>query len=218
MTQNHAVGNGAQIHRSSAAVIGDMAQPLPYPIGIYRVLMRLPVWLYRLGLGRLVNLISIMVLTTRGRISGLPRHTPIEYRIHGRKIYVISAWGTRPHWFQNLQADPIVTLRLGGHVFAAQARGVSNTGEALRVLYLFRKRAPAFYDALIARLSEQERITTRTLPDVSDRFTIVRFDPLETEPALPTVPSDWRWIWGGLGLAGGVLLLWAIIRRSGYRA
>jgi deazaflavin-dependent oxidoreductase (nitroreductase family) len=214
MTRNPTVPSDAALTMSIPQA-DTLADALPYPTGIFRRLLRLPIWLYRLGLGGLMNAISLMILTTRGRLTGLPRHTAIEYRAHGSKLYVVSGWGERPHWCQNLIADPIVTIRQGGRVFAAQARVVENTGEALRVLHLFRKRAPVFYDALITRLSDQQRVTVRSLPDVSDQFTIVRFDPLMTDPALPSVPSDLRWLWlvplvGGLGW-----VIWMALRRNG---
>lgn len=183
----------------------------PYPHGIYRSLLRLPLLFYRLGLGWLMDINQVMVLTTLGRVSGQPRHTPIEYRVHGSKLYVVSAWGQQPNWYQNLLAEPRVTLQCGGRIISAQAQVVENTGEALRVLHLFRKRAPLIYDALISRLTEQD-ITTRTLPDVSSQFTIVRFDPLPGLPLLPPLAADWR----RLPLLAALLLglLWLWLRRK----
>lgn len=167
----------------------------PYPNALMRHLLRLPIWMYRIGLGSLLNLAHIMILTTRGRKSGLPRHTAIEFRVHGSKIYVVSAWGERPHWYQNLMLDPGVTLRLGTRQIGAQAHVVDDAGEALRVLHLFRKKAPAVYDAILTRLSTEESVSLKNLPDVSHQFTIVRFDAMPGEARLPAVKADLRWIW-----------------------
>jgi deazaflavin-dependent oxidoreductase (nitroreductase family) len=153
---------------------------------------------------------GLMVLTTWGRKSGLPRHTAIEYRTHGSKIYVVSAWGRRPNWYSNLIEQPVVRIRMGRRTFSARASVVEDSGEALRVLYLFRKRAPVIYDAILAHLSEQESVDVRTLPDVSDRFTIVRLDPSEDVVGPPTVDVDLRWLWL---VAGAILLaLWGVFR------
>ena len=200
---------GGRVGFQPTAAPSDQAlnTPLPYPSGVYRQMVRLPLWLYRLGMGELVNTLDIMVLTTRGRSSGLPRHIPIEYRVHGSKIYLVSAWGTRPDWFQNLQQTPIVTIRRGEQVLSARAHVVDNAGEALRVLHLFRKRAPVFYDALIARLTSIESVNSRTLPDISDQFTIVRLEPLTTMPEMPSVNTDLKWLWG----VGAISLLgWGV--------
>jgi deazaflavin-dependent oxidoreductase (nitroreductase family) len=156
--------------------------------------MRLPILGYRLGLGSLVDSLKIMVLTTRGRTSGLPRHTAIEYRQHGSKIYVISIWGNRPNWFQNLLKCPEVTMQRGSHLSAATAHQVTNSGEALRVLHLFRRRAPGIYDSIIARLTARESIDSRTLHEVTDQFTIVRIEPHPGDVPLSPVPVTTSWM------------------------
>jgi deazaflavin-dependent oxidoreductase (nitroreductase family) len=172
-----------------------MGELIPYPTGIVRLLMRLPVLFYRLGLGDVMNAARFLMLTTRGRRTGLARATPVEYRRHGNKLYVISGWGKRPHWFQNLLADPVVTVQQGRHVFPARASVVDSRGEALRVLHLFRKAAPFVYDAVLARLSNQPAIDVKTLPDVSGDFTIVRLDRLDDDTlTLPPVQADMGWM------------------------
>lgn len=190
---------------------------LPYPRGFGRWLVRLPLLFYRVGLGDVLDrILHIMVLGTRGRASGLPRYTPIEYRRHGSKIYVISAWGDQPHWFKNLQIRPEVMAQTGRQGCKATASLVTNEGEALRVLHLFRRRAPFFYDPLIARLSERDSVNARTLPEVSRHFTIVRIDPEPGESELPPLTTDSLWVWPAL-LAVGVVVLAAIwlTRQSG---
>lgn len=167
---------------------------IPYPSGIGRWLLRLPLVVYRMGLGELMNSAHIMVLGTRGRKSGLTRHTPIEYRRHGSKLYVVSAWSERPQWVKNLKASPDVLVQQGKRQFGARAEVVTNAGEALRVLHLFRRRAPFVYDPLIARLSERERIDERTLPEVTEKITIVRLDPTPTKPDLLPLPTNYGWV------------------------
>lgn len=184
---------------------------LPDPQGVPRLLLRFPLWMYRAGLGEPLNLIKIMVLTTRGRKSGVARYTPIEYRRHGSKIYVISGWGEQPNWYQNILASPEVTLQLGKTALDARASVVTNTGEVLRVLHLFRRVAPFVYDPVLARLGNRDSVTPATLPDISDQFTIVRFDPVPSvgKPTLPALPTDLAWVWFGLivvGLAAALIL------------
>lgn len=184
------------------------AQLIPHPQGYQRLLLRVPLWMYRAGMGEVANSAKLMILTTRGRTSGLARHIPIEYRRHGSKIYVISGWGETPNWYQNLRAHPEVSLQLGKQRIDARASVVTNQGEILRVLHLFRRTAPFVYDPMLARMSDQPSITPRTLPDVSDRFTIVRFDPIAATSGLTTVPTDYAWVWFALIVAG---LLTALI-------
>ncbi len=181
-------------------------QLIPHPRGVQRVFLKMPLWMYRAGLGEFLNMTRIMVLGTVGRRTGLALYTPIEYRRHGSKIYVMSGWGEQPHWYQNLLASPEVTLQLGKERIEARATVVTNAGEVLRVLHLFRRAAPFVYDPMLARMSARDSISPKTLPEVSDRFTIVRFDPQPNAPEtlLPPLPTDFAWVWVGL-IAAGVL-------------
>ncbi|MFQ3568384.1 MAG: nitroreductase family deazaflavin-dependent oxidoreductase [Aggregatilineales bacterium] len=187
---------------------------IPYPSGVARSLLRFPLLLYRLGLGGLANAAHILILTTQGRTTGLPRHTPIEYRQHGSKVYVISAWGTQPHWVRNLLANPQVTIQMGRRRFSARAELIANPGEALRVLHLFRRRAPVIYDALIARMSAREKVTARTMPEVTDRFTIVRFLPLPDAGSPAPLPMNLIWVWPALLLAGTTVTVLVTLART----
>src|SRR5689334_14087097 len=99
----------------------DQPQFIPYPTGVLRLALRMPLTLFRLGLGDLLNALRLLILTTRGRKSAQPRHVAVEYRRHGSKIYMISGWGERPDWYQNMLADPLVTIQLGRHTLSALA-------------------------------------------------------------------------------------------------
>ncbi len=159
-----------------------------------RLLLRLPLFLYRIGLGHLLDAIFIMILTTRGRQSGKARHTAIEYRRHGSKIYVLSGWGTQPDWFKNLLADPLATIQLGHHTFSALADPVTDSAEALRVLNLFRRVAPWRYDIVLGKMIADD-VNAQSLPDLSQRFTIMRLTIISDEPTLPGIRANWLWLW-----------------------
>jgi deazaflavin-dependent oxidoreductase (nitroreductase family) len=181
---------------------------IPYPReGVLRGLMRLPLLGYRLGLGGALNALGVMILITRGRSSGAPRPVPIAYQMHGSKVYIVSGWGDRPQWYQNILHHPGVTVQRGGLVYAAEAIPVTHSGEALRVLHLFRRRAPGVYDALIARLSDRPTIDERSLHEVTDRFTIVRLERRSGDPDLPPVQVDYGWAAPAAALSGALLLL-----------
>lgn len=166
---------------------------VPYPSPFWRTVLRLPLHLYALGLGNLVGLMPFLVLTTKGQRSGLPRHAVLEYRRHGSKFYVLSVWGSRPSWYQNLLANPIVTLQFGGRQIAARATPVTDVQEIARAVYRFRKNSP-FYAELLARISSAEEINLGTLVDISGEFTVVRFDPLQSEPALRGIEASRWWV------------------------
>jgi deazaflavin-dependent oxidoreductase (nitroreductase family) len=189
----------------------SMEQSLPYPSGLVRNLYRLPIYLHRLGLGDLVGLAHIMILTTRGRNSGVARFTPLEFRRHGSKIYIVSAWGARPNWYKNLLADSNATVQIGRTVHRVRAQVVDSPAEAMRVLYMFRRTAPFLYDRLLTRLSSAESIDLNTLVEVANQFKIMRLEVVPQAPILPTVPPDRRWIWGIVGS----LVIFAFLLRLG---
>jgi deazaflavin-dependent oxidoreductase (nitroreductase family) len=183
----------------------DQPQFIPYPTGLLRLALRMPLTLFRLGLGDLLNIMRLLVLTTRGRKSGQARHVAVEYRRHGSKIYMVSGWGERPDWYQNLLADPLVTIQLGRHTLSALADKVTDPAEALRAVNLFRRDAPTRYDAVLGRLVDDE-ISGFKLPDVSPQFTIVRLDIIADEPLLIGLGVDRVWLWP-VALIGLVLMV-----------
>lgn len=184
---------------------------IPYPRGAFKWLLRTPIVLYRLGLGGLLLPLRLVILTTRGRTSGLARHTPVEYRMHGSKIYLISAWGQRPNWVQNLLADPHVTVQAGPRTYGAQASLVENPSEILRAVFLFRKTAPAIYDPVLARLSDATDTSASALKDAAAQLTVIRLDITDGGEALPGVPRNLAWVWAivaGMSVAFAALRLW----------
>lgn len=183
----------------------NQPQFIPYPTGVLRLALRMPLTLFRLGLGDLLNIMRLMILTTRGRTSGQARQVAVEYRRHGSKIYMISGWGARPDWYQNLRADPLVTIQLGRHILSALADKVTDPAEALRAVNLFRRDAPTRYDAVLGRLVDDE-ISGLKLPEVSPQFTIVRLDIIGDEPLLPGLGIDLIWLWP-VALVGLVLMV-----------
>jgi deazaflavin-dependent oxidoreductase (nitroreductase family) len=160
-----------------------------------------------------MNRLRVVVLTSWGHKTGLPRHTAIEYRAHGSKMYLLSGWGQRPHWISNLVEQPVVRVRQGKKTLNTRATIVTDDSETLRALYLFRKRAPFIYDPIFARLSNRESVNLRTLPEIASQFTIIRLDPSENVVGPPTVDADLRWVWAILGI-GLTLLAGLAVKRS----
>ncbi|MEM6284986.1 MAG: nitroreductase family deazaflavin-dependent oxidoreductase [Chloroflexota bacterium] len=195
-------------------VAAPPGEVLPYPKGPIRLLLRSPMMLFRLGMGELLNNFHLVILTTRGRKSGLPRHVPVEYRMHGTKVYMISGWGTRPDWVQNILVHPFATVQAGSRTYGAKAYLVEDTAEILRALFLFRKRAPAVYDAIIARLTDAETVEVKSLPDLAHQLTVVRLD-VNHEPQLPGIKRDLTWVWGVAALFFGGFIAVQVAQRNG---
>jgi deazaflavin-dependent oxidoreductase (nitroreductase family) len=84
--------------------------------------------LYRLtggALGGNIGLAPILLLTTRGRISGEPRTTPLIFYQNGADVVVCASNAgddAAPQWWLNLQADPIATVQIKREVSRKRAR------------------------------------------------------------------------------------------------
>jgi deazaflavin-dependent oxidoreductase (nitroreductase family) len=53
-----------------------------------------------------------LLLTTTGRASHLPRHTPLGYLVADGAAWVMAGYGPGTLWYRNLVADPHVTVLL----------------------------------------------------------------------------------------------------------
>lgn len=97
------------------------------PKGCTRALFRLPLWLYRLGLGWVLGG-RFVHLTHKGRKSGKARHTVLEVlrrESDGNTIFVASAWGEEADWLRNVRACPDVEVQMGVRTWPAQAQVLS---------------------------------------------------------------------------------------------
>jgi deazaflavin-dependent oxidoreductase (nitroreductase family) len=72
-------------------------------------------------------------LTTTGRRSGKPHEIEIWFGVTDSTLYLISGGGLASDWYQNLVADPNVTVRIQDETRAGRARLVSNEDERRRV-------------------------------------------------------------------------------------
>jgi deazaflavin-dependent oxidoreductase (nitroreductase family) len=100
----------------------------------------------------------VILLTTTGAKSGLPRTIPLNYSIDGDRIVVIAskaASPTHPDWYHNLVAHPEATIEIGAEKFAVRAR-VAEGPERQR---LFDAQA-----ALMPFFAEYQQSTTRLIP------------------------------------------------------
>lgn len=93
---------------------------------------RLGVWLYRRTRGRLAGQskdVHVLLLTSPGRRTGLPRSTCVRYLRRGDDLLI---WGTGsgsprdPDWFQNLRATDVVQVQVDASRFPARPRELHN--------------------------------------------------------------------------------------------
>lgn len=106
------------------------------PKGMARWFMRMPITLYRLGLGGLMGG-RFLLLNHVGRKSGLPRQVVLEVVNHDAAtgvFTVASGFGTASDWYRNLQATPDVTIQVRRKRMAVTAHFLSQAEGGERMM------------------------------------------------------------------------------------
>jgi len=84
----------------------------------------------------------VLLLTTTGRKSGLPRQTRLQYEKEEGVIYVASARGQQADWFRNILANPRVEVQFEGQSLRGLAEPITDSTRIAVFLELRLKRHP----------------------------------------------------------------------------
>jgi deazaflavin-dependent oxidoreductase (nitroreductase family) len=169
-----------------------------------KLAFKAPMLLWRMGLGPIVGKL-IMVITTTGNKSKLPRHNMAEYyTLDGRK-YTVCAYGEKAAWYKNIKADPRVTVQTAEGTQSMKAVRVTDDQELNQVVDLFMRRnallTTRYLESLGIKSDRSDMLAKK------DRLYLLRFDPTgELTP--PGLEADLKWVWPVIGL-GILLLKWA---------
>jgi deazaflavin-dependent oxidoreductase (nitroreductase family) len=93
------------------------------PHGLLRLLLRMPILLYRVHMGWLLGG-RFLKITHIGHKSGLPREVVLEVVCHNFETgayFVAAGWRGKADWFRNIQSNPEVQLMVGTRTFRAEA-------------------------------------------------------------------------------------------------
>lgn len=99
------------------------------PTGWQRRLFRLPIYLYRWYLGWLMPK-RFLCLTHIGRKSNQPRYAVVEvadYDQAADTYYIVSGYGVKANWYQNLLHTPQATIQVRHRQYAVLAQPLSPT-------------------------------------------------------------------------------------------
>lgn len=101
-----------------------------------------------------------LLLTTRGRISGEERVSPLIYGRSGDDYLIVASKGGAPKppaWYINLETDPVVKVQVLGDRFTALAR-TATPEEKAELWPVMTKEWPAY--------DEYQKRTSRDIPIV----------------------------------------------------
>jgi len=137
---------------------------------------RLILRLYAGGLAPLLGRF-ILLLTTTGRKSGLPRTTPLQFEQVDGAYCVGSARGTQADWFRNIRLEPQVTVRVKNHVFDGLAEPVTDPARVTDFLELRLRRHPRMVGKILQMEGLPSRPTRSQLEGYARRLAMVIIHP-----------------------------------------
>ncbi len=124
----------------------------------------------------------VLLLTTRGRKTGLPRVTPLQYEKEQGVFYVASARGQEADWYRNLAADPQVEVQARGERFQALAERITDPQRGADFLELRLKRHPNMMRMMLLLEGLPIRFTRHHLEDLASRRSLVALHRCEPSP------------------------------------
>ncbi|MFJ8073762.1 nitroreductase family deazaflavin-dependent oxidoreductase [Streptomyces sp. NPDC096176] len=156
------------------------------PTGWKRCIARLPVHMYRIGLGPLFGRRLLLLIHT-GRLSGVTRKVVIEVVEHDPQAgawTVASGFGTRAHWYQNLRHTPQATIQVGRRYHAVTARFLP-AEEGARIMARYAALRPHTAAQLCAYMGFTIDGTSESFRKAGEQIPFVR---LESAPAWSNAP------------------------------
>lgn len=140
--------------------------------------------LYHSGLAPLLGRV-ILLLTTTGRKTGLPRVTPLQYEYTNGKYYLGAVNGPQSDWVRNIQANQSVTLQVGHSIIHGIAEPVTDQAAITAFLDLRLKRHPLIVGAILRSEGLPPKPDRAELEAYAQHLAMVIVRPSLTTPPLP---------------------------------
>jgi deazaflavin-dependent oxidoreductase (nitroreductase family) len=111
------------------------------PRFLWKIIRFPPQFWYRLGFGPILGR-WILLLTTIGRKTGKSRVTALQYQRIDGIYYIGSARKGKADWVRNIQANPIVRLRVKSETYTGTAELISDPKRIADFLEVLRLKGP----------------------------------------------------------------------------
>lgn len=144
-----------------------------FPKFVWKLMHLGPLTAYQRGQGsRLGGM--VLILTTTGRKSGLPRQTPLQYEDIDGVLTIGSARGDKADWYRNILANPCVELEIGQARFKAVAEPVTDPHEIADILEIRYQRHPRMVGLILRADGVRVPPDRAALEAYAARLTMVR--------------------------------------------
>lgn len=120
------------------------------PTGLLRLLLRVPILLYRARAGWLLGR-RFVYIAHRGRRTGARREVVVEvvrYLPAVPELAVVAAWGRHPDWYLNLKAGPAVEIRIGTQIWRRPEHRILDATDTVELLRTYQDAHPRVWKRL----------------------------------------------------------------------
>jgi len=175
---------------------------------VFHQMNRAMVLLWRLGLGRIMNVWPegfgrLLVIEHVGRRSGARYFTPVNYTQAGDDLYCIAAFGDKTDWYRNLLAGDTSAAWLPDGRWEVRATDASE--DQWRLDLMRKVLIDSGFAAPLFGLHPR-RMDDAALAGATAGYRLVRFRPVRRATA-KNGPGDLKWIWIPVAITTALLLL-----------
>lgn len=146
------------------------------PRGIKALPWKLPILIYRLGLGWIFGE-RLLLLEHTGRKSGKLRRAVLEVissTPEENRYYVVSGFGSGSNWYRNILQQPQVTIQLGRHRYHASAKQLPPQ-RASELVVKYGKEHPTSLKALSSLLGYEFEHTPEGFREFGRQIPVIQF-------------------------------------------
>jgi deazaflavin-dependent oxidoreductase (nitroreductase family) len=118
-----------------------------------------------------------LLLEHTGRISGKLRRAVLEVVSSSPEsglYYVVSGFGSRSDWYQNVLREPQVVIQVGRHRFRATAQQLPPQ-QAAKLMLSYSEEHPGNLKALSSLLGYEIEFTTQGVQEFGSQIPVIRF-------------------------------------------
>jgi len=158
------------------------------PRGAKAIPWRLPIWFYRAGLGWLLGN-RMLLLSHTGRKSGKIRQNVLEVidsTTDKQSYTVVSGFGPKSDWYQNISLNPDVELQVGMEKYRATAYHL-DLDESEKVFLDYVNKFPRVFRSLANLIGYEIDHTPEGYREFARQIPIIKFaikDPRKTNHML----------------------------------